>query len=651
MARVPLVTVSIPAWRCADTIHATVSSVLAQTVTDIQVIVTNDGDDPALLDCLGDITDSRLIVRRSERNVGRYAIDHGIAQSCRSQWMAICDADDYVDPTWLESMLASANDADVVVAPHYVHDLTGRSGIYSVRSYTGTFGWQAHMGACLWSAQWLRDVGATTPHVRVGWDNIMVGLAFMRGRVAVIEQATYHRVRRSDSLTTARSTGMRSPHRTETTRLLRDIWQDLLEDPLRSHDVTTSLDYDRRLMLHPYALPTTDWSMTSAALAELESYLYRESPRQIVEMGSGLSTIVLAHYARITGASVTTLEHDARYLRQTEQMLRERGLDHSVTLAAANLIGSPPTYKYDLPDEIDFLVIDGPPERHGGRAGTLTHAMPHFAKRWTAWLDDGDRPGEIAAVQQWRSDHGIYARQTQIPRGVTLVSSRQMRRHKIDATGVVICVLTGWRSHLLDRTLSSLPSGLLSTAHVIVCHDGGDDETRRVLERYESDIDILHTKTHTDRQMDTIGENWSALAAEAVNHGAYMMMLEDDWQYITEDPTWLQHSIDALADPNIYQVRLRHISDPVRARHMVTAEQTLWTPHRDGLIADGHLTFNPSLMRTSDLHRVFPAEGERDAQHHAYDEDMRCTVQLVPGVFHHIGAASDSMRAVLQPPT
>jgi len=647
--RVPLVTVSIPAWRCADTILETVLSVLDQTVDDLTVIVTNDGDSPDLLDCLAGISDDRLQIRRSERNVGRYAVDHGIAQSCRSQWMAICDADDYVDPTWLESMLAHASDTDVVVAPHIVHDDRYRSQLHEVQRFTGEFGWTAHMGACLWSSDWLRRTGATTPHVRVGWDNVMVGLAFMRGRVTVIDEATYHRVRREGSLTTAAETGMRSPMRRYTAQLLRSIWDDLMIDPSCSHDITTSLDYERRLMLKADELPTTDWSMTRAALIELETYLYREQPRKILEMGSGLSSVVLAHYARNTGASVTTLEHDRHYLRQTQALLRDRDLDRNIDLVYSELCDTPPVYIHPLPSEIDFLVIDGPPERLGGRAATLPDALPHMADKWVAWLDDGDRPGEQAAVDLWKKDHKIRSRQTQIPRGVTLLSDRQMRRHSVDAAGVVLCLLTGWRSDLLEQSLASMPPSLLRSAHLIVCCDGGDDDTLRVLDRYQSDIDVLHIKRHDDRKMDTIGQNWSDLAIEAAGHGEYMMMLEDDWLYITEDASWLSHSLHALSDPDVYQVRLRHLSDQVRARHMVTGERIMWAPHTDGLIGDAHLTFNPSIMRTSDIHRVFPCEGEIDAQRRAYQDDMKCAVQLVPGVFTHIGD-DRSMRSALRPP-
>lgn len=652
MARVPLVTVSIPAWRSADTIHATVSSVLAQTVDDIQVIVTSDGDDLDALDSLSDIMDQRLILRRSDRNVGRYAIDHDIVQSCRSRWWTVCDSDDYVEPDWLESMLrVASHTVDVVVCPHVQHDLQGRDGIYPVQPYIpGEFNWIAHMGACLWSVDWMRQVGATTPDARVGWDSMMVQMAFMLGRTVVSDDARYHRVRRQGSLTTDPMTGMRSTHRLETARRIRAVWQDIAESPDRSREIVASMAYDRRLMLSSDALPTTNWSMTPAALIELEAYLYRAQPRTILEMGSGLSTVVLAHYARSTGAQVTTLEHDARYFNETRKLLSQHGVLDSVSLESAHLYGTPPVYGHAVSDGVDFCVIDGPPERLGGRAATLPHVLPHLADRWVAWLDDGDRDGEMQAVRRWKSDHAVQARQTAIPRGVTLVSQRPMRRHKIDATGVVLCILTGWRPHLLRQTLASLPAGLLRSAYVIVCHDGGDDDTRRVLEKYEKDIDILHIKTHDDRQMDTIGVNWSALASEAVEHGAYMMMLEDDWQYITEEQSWIQSAIGALADPDIAQVRLRHLSDRVRPRHMITGESTRWTPHQYGLISDTHFTFNPSLMRTADIHRIFPCDGEIQAQTRAMTEDMRCVVQLVPGVFTHLAGDDDSMRVRLSPP-
>jgi hypothetical protein len=150
--------------------------------------------------------------------------------------------------------------------------------------------------------------------------------------------------------------------------------------------------------------------------------------------------------------------------------------------------------------------------------------------------------------------------------------------------------------------------------------------------------------------MDTIGRNWSDLMLEAADLGEYVMMLEDDWLYITEDPSWLQTCIDALSDPDVYQVRLRHLSDQVRDRHMVSGQRIAWASHQCGLIADAHLTFNPSVMRSADIRRVFPCDGEIHAQRQAHSQQMRCVVQLVPGVFTHIGS-DDSMRQQLSPPT
>jgi len=647
MATKPLVTISVPAYKATDTIQRCVESLLAQTVEDIVVYVVNDGGPKNELKFLEKIGDPRLVVARSEQNVGRYAIDHNIAQVAESPWFAICDADDWVEPDWLESMLAVADGADVVMAPHWVWPLKGdKKQFVPLPTYTGLFQWYGHMGACLWRTDWVRQVHATNPYVRVGWDNVMTGMAHLLGNVQTVSKGTYNRVRTDNSLTTDPKTSAGSPLRVMTTSRLKRVWRDLRAHPERSPEIVERMSNSFLLTKFVMGHDKTkgSWALDRGALAELEWRLNELQPKVVLECGSGMSTVVLANYAVTHNAEVIVLEHDKRFWNQTRNLLRKHGLESAVDLRLAPLTGSPPMYDTELPKGIQFVLVDGPPNALGGRSAVFPAVQSFLKQPWEMWLDDSDRPEEQEAIQLW-VDQGAKLKTT-VPKATTVLGSAQFKPHRVDASNVVIGLLTGWRPALLAETLNSLPPGLLESAYVICVHDGGDEQTREVLSDYVKHIDELHVKTHPDRKMDPIGENMSLIAELADGKGEYFMMLEDDWRYQTLVTGWLKKAQELLAD-GVDQVRFRHVSDIALSRHMITKRPLSWESYGSYLLANAHLTVNPSLVKTDALRLMWPADGETAMQKNAIDNGLVTVAQLYPGVFTHIGDA-ESMRKLTQ---
>ena len=623
--------------------HRAVTSVLGQTMGDLTVVVSNDAGPVDALDVLADIRDQRLTVVHHDRNRGRYWCDAEVLHRTDAEWFTVVDADDWVDPDWLESMLAVGS--EVVLGPHMEH---GRSGSRKValRHYSGAFTWHAHMGAGIYSTEYLRRTGLLSGALRVGWDNIVTGLPWLNAGVGTHDRPAYHRVKRDGSLTESESSGMRSAMRRATVALLRGVWDDLQADPWQCACIIGSLEHERTAGMLIRDLPSTPWAMQPAALAELDAWLWRESPRVIVECGSGLSTVIMGNYARHSGARVVSLDHDHRFAGQTSGLLSQHNLSEFVDLRTVDLAGSPPMYQTDLPDGIEFALIDGPPESTGGRKATLDALMPHMAPRWSAWLDDGARKIERQALKGWRDRHGVKTSPTNLPHSPVIIRPSVKRAQREDASDVTVAVLTGHRPDLLARTLSSLPSWLLTSANVVVLHDGADDATTQVLDGYRDRIDRLITRKHPRLKMHTIGDNWSALAECAETE--FFLMLEDDWEYVGLASEWLSNARNALRE-GVGQVRLRSVSEPVLDRHMVDRRPISWSPTPHGWIADAHFTTNPSLVRSSDLPSLWPADGERHMQQRAVNAGLVCVVQANPGAWMHIG--EHSMRHELNPPT
>ena len=102
----PLVSVVIPAYRAAESIAATLDSVLAQTFKDYEIIVVNDGSpDSEDLEKALDSYRERIIYLRQENQGPAGARNTGIL-TARGKYIALLDSDDIWDPEHLGAQLA-----------------------------------------------------------------------------------------------------------------------------------------------------------------------------------------------------------------------------------------------------------------------------------------------------------------------------------------------------------------------------------------------------------------------------------------------------------------------------------------------------------------------------------------------------------------
>ncbi len=114
----PLVSVIIPAFNAAEFIGETLDSVFAQTFTDFEVIVINDGSpDTQQLEQVLRRFPSKLRYIKQE-NQGAAAARNAGLRAARGELVAFLDADDTWLPTFMEKQIdfIKRNNADVVFA-------------------------------------------------------------------------------------------------------------------------------------------------------------------------------------------------------------------------------------------------------------------------------------------------------------------------------------------------------------------------------------------------------------------------------------------------------------------------------------------------------------------------------------------------------
>jgi glycosyltransferase involved in cell wall biosynthesis len=99
----PCVSVVVPTFKRPNALLRALGSVLAQTLTAIEVIVVVDGRDDETLDALASIADSRVRTIVPDRHIGNAEARNMAVGQARSRWIALLDDDD----EWMPQKLAA----------------------------------------------------------------------------------------------------------------------------------------------------------------------------------------------------------------------------------------------------------------------------------------------------------------------------------------------------------------------------------------------------------------------------------------------------------------------------------------------------------------------------------------------------------------
>ena len=119
------VSVIMPIYNAADFLRPALDSVLAQTLTDVEVICIDDGSTDNSLEIIKEYLEKDERIRiLTETNAGpALARNNGIRRA-RGEYLAFLDADDFYDHEFLESLytLAKRDELDIAISQYDIYN-------------------------------------------------------------------------------------------------------------------------------------------------------------------------------------------------------------------------------------------------------------------------------------------------------------------------------------------------------------------------------------------------------------------------------------------------------------------------------------------------------------------------------------------------
>lgn len=169
---------------------------------------------------------------------------------------------------------------------------------------------------------------------------------------------------------------------------------------------------------HPLP-PMRLWRIAPDFATVLVSVMRQHQPRLVVEIGSGVSTIITSYVLKEQNAGrVVSFEHEQGFARVSADEVAEHGLSawaevrtaplRDVTIGGENWRWYDPAMFADL-NGIDLLTVDGPPESTGdfARYPALPMLFDRLNPGALILVDDYLRDAEYLMVKRWLNEFNV----------------------------------------------------------------------------------------------------------------------------------------------------------------------------------------------------------------------------------------------------
>lgn len=189
--------------------------------------------------------------------------------------------------------------------------------------------------------------------------------------------------------------------------------------------------------------PMREWAVSPDFAKQLIGLIYEKKPRLIVEVSSGISSVIMGYCLQaLGGGQVISLEHDERYAKISSSQVQNHDLQNIVQIVHAPLkavgLGEQIWRWYDieslqLPGKIDLLVIDGPPGdlQPLSRYPALPLLFQSLSDDCIVILDDGDREDEQKIVELWQQEFNFNVEKIHNEKGAFVLRRKLELTHPL----------------------------------------------------------------------------------------------------------------------------------------------------------------------------------------------------------------------------
>ena len=146
--------------------------------------------------------------------------------------------------------------------------------------------------------------------------------------------------------------------------------------------------------------PTRSWAASPDLLLTLMELVRKNRPKLIVELGSGISTLIMAKASQ-GRIKIVSIDHSEEFAQKTREILKEHSVKNVEIRVAPLKNHASGSDWYDLTflkdlKNIDLLVIDGPPgsKNPKARQPALKEFEAKLSPKAVIVIDDVNRDGE-----------------------------------------------------------------------------------------------------------------------------------------------------------------------------------------------------------------------------------------------------------------
>ncbi len=195
---------------------------------------------------------------------------------------------------------------------------------------------------------------------------------------------------------------LRALHQKINTRIAREIavsTKELKTSMWQSYRQTEAMQQLLSLLKFSAPVPPTrSWAASPDLLLTLAQLVRKHNPKLVVELGSGVSTLVLA---KAGAKKVISIDHSGEFADKTREVLKEhkvRGVEIRVAQLKAHISGVDWYDTAVIKDlkRIDLLIVDGPPGSKNPEARMPARAefIAKLSPKAIIVIDDVNREGE-----------------------------------------------------------------------------------------------------------------------------------------------------------------------------------------------------------------------------------------------------------------